>query len=358
MGEAFARGLALDGITTPTAIQVAAIPAILAGKHVVVQSGTGTGKTLAYLLPALQRLSKQPHAKLVVFAPAAELAIQTLRTLERYAPADLSSASLVAGGNIKAQKGRLQKSTRAIVGTPGRILDMVAERRLKGVTMVVLDEPEPILTGKDARFLVEVLSRPPRVQLILAAATLGPQSERLIAELMAENLVRANVADDPLAERIAHYFVSVRHAGAKDVRLARFLETNACQRAIVFANEGPTLRHLFRYLSEQGLSPVTVSQERAKLSCQQALAAFAKAEARVLLTTDTAATGLDIPEVDWVFHYELPHSAKAYRHRAGRTGRAGRAGSSVAIVTENEVPLLERYERELGIEFRRFGTRE
>lgn len=355
VAEPLARGLAIDGITTPTAVQTAAIPAILAGHHVVVQSATGTGKTLAYVLPLLQRLRQNPEQRLVIFAPATELAVQTLRTVERYAGADISATALVAGGNIRQQKSRISKTTRVIVGTPGRILEMYAERRIKGVTTVVLDEPEPILASKDAAFLLEVLSRPPRVQLILAAATLGAQAKRLIAGPMAENLVWTQGTEVPLLAPIDNRFVTVRHVGAKDVRLARFIETNACERAIVFVHEAQTMRHLYRFLSEEGLTTVTLGQERSKLQCQQALGAFGRSEARVLVTTDKAAAGLDIPNVPWVLHYDLPTSTQAYVHRAGRTGRAGKAGTSVAIVSEDELPQLKRYARELGIDLQTFG---
>ncbi len=353
---AVAAGLAKDGIRAPTEVQLAAIPPILEGRHVVIESGTGTGKTLAYLLPILQRLGKCPEGRAVCMAPATELAIQVLRVAERYKEPGLSTAALVTQGNQRLQVTRLQKSTRLIVGTPERILEMYASRKLKGVNLLVLDEPEPTLASRESTFLREVLSRPdPKLQLVFVGATFGAKSEQWIRELMGEGVVRTRVADDPLKTRIEHYFVRLRHDGEKDLALVRFLQQNHCKRAIVFVNQPNLIRHLYRYLSEQNLLPVTVSQDRNKQQCKQALIDFNQSNARVLLTTDQVATGLDVANVEWVLHYELPSSAKAYVHRAGRTGRAGQAGKSVAFVSDADRVQLKRIERELELTFLAYG---
>jgi len=355
--EILRQAFEADGITLPTNVQQQAIPAILAGRHVIVHSGTGTGKTLAYLLPILQRLRLPGSGRVVVFTPATELAMQTLRVAERYKHASVSSAALVATGNVRKQKARVQQSTQLIVGTSGRILEQFAQRKLKGVTTIVLDEPEPILAAAGGDFLREILSRPePKVQLILAAATLGAQTQRLARDFMGETAVHTQVERDPLQDDIAHHFVQVRDETSKDVELARFVTENDCKRSIVFVNQPHLLRHLFRYLSERKLEPVTLSRDRSKFEIQKALAAFRRSEARLLISTDQAMTGMDIRDVPWVLHYELPTSALAYVHRAGRTGRAGKQGRSVAFVTREQRATLSRFERELGIVFSPVGA--
>jgi ATP-dependent RNA helicase DeaD len=349
--ETVLRGFEHDGIRVPTAVQRAAIEPVLTGRHVVIESGTGTGKTLAYVLPLLQRLRRSPEGRVVCFAPAAELAMQTLRTVERYKEPDLKVCSLLSTSNQKQQRARFQQSTRFVVGTPPCILEMYSQRKLKGVTTVVLDEPEPILAGRDAEFLWEVLSRPePKVQLIFAAATFGANAERWIRERMGEDAVRTRIADDPLRSRITHAVVRVRDDATKDRQLASFIEEH-CERAVVFVNQPHLVRHLYRFLNERRLATVTVSHERPKAECKQALADFNRSQKRVLLTTDRAATGLDLPGVDWVLNYELPMSAEAYVHRAGRTARAGKVGQSVLFVTDAERPRLERIARDLQIAF-------
>ncbi len=341
-----------DGISEPTPVQQAAIGPILAGQHVIIQSGTGTGKTLAYLLPLLQKLRAPDSGRCLIFAPATELAMQTLRVADRYKPESLNSGSLVATANPK--KGKVQQSTRLIVGTPGRILEQFAERKLKGVTTIVLDEPDPILATKGADYLREILSRPePKVQLIFAAATLGASAQRLAKEFMGEGVVHTRLAPetDPLSSHIAHRFLHVRTDSTKDISLASFIEEARCKRAIVFVNQPNLIRHLFRFLGERNLKPVSLSTERSKLDRQNALRAFGSSEARVLVTTDQAMTGIDVPDVEWVLHYELPSSALAYVHRAGRTGRAGKSGTSVVLVTREDRPMQDRIEKELGLRF-------
>jgi len=341
-----------DGISAPTAVQQAAIAPILAGQHVIIQSGTGTGKTLAYLLPILQRLRNSDSGRSLIFAPATELALQTQRVADRYKHPSINTGALVSTTNAKKQKAKVTQSTRLIVGTPGRILDQFAERKLKGVTTIVLDEPDPILATPGADYLREILSRPePKVQLIFAAATLGANARRLADEFMGDARVHTQVAEDPLHTSISHQYLNVRTESTKDIQLAHFIEEAKCKRAIVFVNQPNLIRHLYRFLSERNLKPVSLSTDRSKLDRQLALRAFGAAEARVLITTDQAMTGIDIPDVEWVLHFELPSSGLAYVHRAGRTGRAGKSGHSVVFVTREDRPRQERIAKELNIRF-------
>jgi superfamily II DNA/RNA helicase len=343
-----------DGISVPTPVQLSAIPPILAGEHVIIQSGTGTGKTLAYLLPILQRLRAADSGRSLIFAPATELALQTQRVADRYKHPSINTGALVSTTNARKQKAKVTQSTRLIVGTPGRILEQFAERKLKGITTIVLDEPDPILATKGADYLREILSRPePKVQLIFAAATLGTHARRLAEEFMGDARVHTPVSKtaDPLLTTITHQYMNVRSESTKDIQLSHFIEETKCKRAIVFVNQPNLIRHLFRFLDERRLKPVSLSTDRSKLDRQNALRAFTASEARVLITTDQAMTGIDIPDVEWVLHFELPSSALAYVHRAGRTGRAGKSGHSVVFVTREDRPQQERIAKELGIRF-------
>ncbi|HEU5073017.1 MAG TPA: DEAD/DEAH box helicase [Polyangiaceae bacterium] len=347
--ETLAAAFSKDGIIEPTPVQRAAIAPILAGQHCVLESGTGTGKTLAYLLPVLQKLATDPTGRTVIMAPSAELAIQILNVARRYKEASVSVAAAVAGQSHKKAKDRLQKSTRLVVGSPGRLLELFSERKLKGVTTLVLDEPDPILVGDVPRALREILSRPePKLQLVVAGATLGPKTQSLLAEV-ADEVARVSIrADAPLQNDILHFYVRV-DGEQKEVDLARFIERQACERAIVFVSEPRHTGHLFRYLTDHRLRPVTLSDERTKQQRSAALSAFIAGKARVLITTDAAARGIDVPGIEWVLQYGLPGSAPAYVHRAGRTGRAGRRGTSVSFVTERELPILQRFAKELQI---------
>ena len=287
----------------------------------------------------------------MILTPATELAMQIARTATLFKEDSLTMATAVSSVKHGRQKQRLNKSTRLIIGTPGRILELYADKKLKGVTTMVLDEPDPILTSSSGSYLREVLSRPePKVQLIMAAATFGPQAEALIAERMGDDYAHIEPQDDPMRDQIEHHYVGLKGSTGKDVTLARFLEENDCAQAIVFVNKGKVISHLYRYLNEHGHPTVTLSEERSQKQRKEAMAAMRQGHARVLVTTDAAGRGLDFSDVPWVFHYDMPTSANSYVHRVGRTGRAGKQGTSVAILSDKERPLMKRYARELKID--------
>ncbi len=186
---------------------------------------------------------------------------------------------------------------------------------------------------------------------ILAGATMGPQAEALSRRLMGVDPIRTRTNDAPLLTHIIHSVEIVSTGAASDICLARYLKRHKCRRALVFVNRPNLIRHLYRHLLKCDLNPVSLSPERSKQQRRQAIAGFRKDKTSVLLATDSAARGLDLPELEWVLHYELPPSAEAYLHRAGRTGRAGRRGHSVVLVSASKRYLVERYAKELGIKF-------
>lgn len=349
--ERVTAALKADAITAPSSVQAAAIPAILSGQHVLMHASTGSGKTLAYLLPVLQRLREPDGRRVVVFSPGTELAMQTLRVANAYKADEVTTGSAVATTSQRRQRERVQRSTRLVIGTPDRLLEMFAGGNLKNVHTIVLDELEPILSGPGTDFLFDLLSRSePKVQLIVASATLGPRSTAFVERFM-PGCVRVEPKETALTQTIAHHFVRVPMGRSRDVVLARFLQENHCRRAIVFASDPPQASHLYHFLLEHGLSPVTVTHDRSKNDRREGLDAFRDGRARVLIVSDAVARGLDVPGIEWVFHYDLPRSAQVYVHRAGRTGRAGAKGTSVALVDERAWSTLKGMGKELGITF-------
>ncbi|HSI03511.1 MAG TPA: DEAD/DEAH box helicase [Myxococcota bacterium] len=352
--EHVAAALKKAGIREASEIQRAAAAPILAGKDVLIQSATGTGKTLAYLLPLLQRMRGDEAFRLLVLAPSPELAIQILRVAEAFAGPGITGASLVGGANPDRQRERLKKHPRVIVGTPGRVIEMIFDRRLKVAQMsaVVLDETDEILSPANEKNLREIASRPEfKPQLVFTSATFAPRAEQLAKDLMREGYVRLAPATQPLPSKVEHYFTTFDER-RKEVWLARLLDKHRIKRALVFVNKLETVGHLYRFLNESGVRAVTVSSERKKRGREQAIRDFKKGDARVLIATDTAARGLDVPGLDWVVHYDVARDKDIYVHRIGRTGRAGRSGTSVMMVAKQEMFLLGRYNDELGVELR------
>lgn len=350
--EVVKAALAADRIQGANAVQAEAIPAILEGKHVLMHASTGTGKTLAYLLPILQRLRVDDGKRAVVFAPGTELAMQTQRVANAYKHEEVTVGAAVATSNSRRQRERVQRSTRLVIGTPDRLIEMFQGGKLKSVYTIVFDELEPILSGPDAEFLYALLSRSePKVQIIVASATMGPRSLAFAERFLATDCVTVRAPTNVLAGQISHHFERVPAGRSREVVLARLLQEHKARQAIVFVSDANQQSFLFHYLREHGHAPVTVTEERGKTDRREGLRAFREGQARVLLVSDVTARGLDVPGVEWVLHYDLPRSPQVYVHRAGRTGRAGEHGRSVALVDDEARGWLRKLSRELGIEF-------
>ena len=347
--------LAKEGITAPTPIQVAACAPIVAGKDTVVQATVGTGKTLAYLLPLLSKIAADPKARLLIMAPTPELAVQILRVVELYKPLGTSSLGLIGGANLERQKDKLKKHPAILVGTPGRILDLWESKKIKLPTLsaVVLDESDEILASEHHGAITELLQDPAlRAQKICVSATFGPGVRYLTDHIMAEDYVKAEAGDALLSPTIRH--LSVRYdPRRKDVSLLQLLDAHHIKQALLFVNKRIHVPHLYRFLNEHDVPCVGLSAERDKRSREQAMVAFRKGQARILVATDAAARGIDIKALPWVIHYEPARDVDTYVHRAGRTGRAGQPGTSVTMVAPEEMHLLRRYSRALGITFDR-----
>lgn len=347
LDEGVRRALTADGIDSLTSVQKRTATAILAGDHVLLHAGTGTGKTLAYLLPVLQMLATDRIRRAVVVAPGAELAMQCHRVASTYAAEGVTTGAVIATSNRKRERKRINKSTRLIVGTPDRILPMFREGKLKGVELIVFDELEPVLAARGSDFFRELLKRSePRYQLVVATATRGPRSESFISAFMADaNAIQSDAS--PLHDQIRHLVVRGRD---KTLVLTRFLQEYKCRRAMVFVSDTGQRSHLFHHLNDKGITTVTVSRDRTKPQRQRALEAFRAGRADVLLTTDASARGLDITGLPWVLHYDLPPGPDAYVHRAGRTGRANERGTSVLFVDDHDRTLLARLRDVLKLE--------
>jgi len=350
LDDAQRAALAAEGIRAPNEVQIAAWGPIDGGQSVVLHAGTGTGKTLAYLLPVLQQLQATPDLRAVIVAPGTELVMQTARLARALAPEGVSVAVAAATTNRRRQKKRVVNSTRLILGTPDRIAELFAKKKLKGVRLLVLDELDPILATAASDFLDTWLVRSePQVQVVIASATLGRRSEGFI-ERHLPDVVRVEPEAQPLTGAITHRLVVVRGQG-KDVALARFVEQQKVRRAMVLCSDPRLLSHLRRYLDEHGLRSVHVDRRGGKQARKRGLDAFRDGEVRLLLTTDAIARGLDVPEVDWVLHYDLPRAPEVYVHRAGRTGRAGREGTSVVFAEDEVLGHVRKLSKILGLDF-------
>lgn len=363
VGPELVAALARQQITEPTAIQIAALPILLAGKDAYLNAETGTGKTLAYLLPIFRRLDAQQEAtQAVIVAPTHELAIQIQRQccdLGQNAGWRIRSLLLIGGTSMERQIDKLKTRPHIVVGSPGRIHELIGMGRLKtpAIRSVVIDEADRSLAGESLSAIRAIIGAAPRGrQLIFASATEQRESTEAIAKL-APDLVMVQTGTAQVNEDIEHLYL-VCEARDKPEVLRKLLHALRPERALVFVHRNETAENVAAKLAHHRIPVADLHAARDKRDRKAAMDDFRSARAHVLISSDVAARGLDIQGVTHVINLDVPTQSKAYLHRVGRTGRAGARGQAVTLMTRDEVRLVRRYERELGIVMRQVCVRE
>lgn len=354
--EKVAEVLAKQGITEPMAIQTQAIPKILAGSNIIGQAPTGTGKTLAYLLPAMQKIAADiKQAQVMILAPTYELAMQITniaRDLIAAGKLGIKVQGLIGGANIARQIDKLKEKPQLIVGSAGRIIELNRKGKLKlqQVKLLVLDEFDRLLDDQNLATTAELVRLlPPARQVVMFSAT-APRKALSRADFLdqPEQIV---VKENPQqTARENFYLVTPFRAKIDTVRkLTRNLEV---KRGLVFINKTYDAEKTLARLRYEGLSVESLLGHSNKQARQKAIADFKSGKVKLLLATDLAARGLDIPDIDYVFNLDLPENAQIYQHRAGRTARAGAKGAVVTLADIKEAYKLSNLEKSLGIEFK------
>lgn len=346
--------LAKQGITEPMDIQVAALPALLAGKDAYINSETGTGKTLAYLLPLFCRIDlKLAATQVIVVAPTHELAIQIQRQscdLAKNSGLPIRTLLLIGGTSMARQIDKLKKKPHIVVGSPGRIRELIGMNKLKpqSVKTVVIDEADRLLCGDGIESTRAIIRAAPRKQqMIFVSATEQPESAGEIV-VLAPEVVMLRTAAAPVNPNIEHYYLVCEEREKPD-ELRKLLHALQPEHAIVFVHRDETAENVAAKLAHHKVPVADLHGAREKNERKQAMEDFRSARVRVLIASDLAARGLDIQGVTHIFNMDVPTQSKAYLHRVGRTARAGAKGYAVSLLTEQEVRLVRRYESELGI---------
>jgi superfamily II DNA/RNA helicase len=355
MAPAWVNALAAEGISEPTPIQRQAIAAITAGGDTYVSSETGTGKTLAYLLPLLGQLDAEGKAlQVMVLVPTHELALQIrgqVSTLAQAAGSEIRSQVLVGGTSMRRQLEQLKAKPHLIAGTAQRVLELIKMRKLKVHTVrcVVIDEADRMLTNPVLGTVQAILHATPRSrQLVFVSATQQAQS-RQQADALAPNLVMIDTGGDRVSETIEHLYVVIEERKKPDL-VRRLIHAIKPERALVFVHRNARAEELAGKLAFHKMRAVWIHGAASKIERQNALRAFRSGQAQVLISSDLSARGMDLPGVTHVFNLDPPTQSQDYLHRAGRTGRAGAQGCSVLLLDPRETRLVTRYQRELGIE--------
>jgi ATP-dependent RNA helicase DeaD len=350
-------------ITQPTPIQIASYPVLMAGKDAYLHAETGTGKTLAYLVPLFARLdAAQPVTQVVIVAPTHELAIQIHRQscdLAQNAGWPIRSVLLIGGTATDRQIEKLKKKPHLVVGSPGRINELIERGKLKmkEVRSIVIDEADRLLNDESVDSIRSIVDAAPGSrQLVFASATLESQSTEALEALAPQiEMLRAGAA--AVNENIQHLYVVCEERDKPD-ELRKLLHALNPERAIVFVHRNDVAERVAGKLAHHHIEVADLNAALNKVDRKHAMDGIRSGALRVLIASDVAARGLDVKGVSHVFNLDVPTMSKAYLHRVGRTGRAGANGTAVSLMTEVEARLVRRYEEELGITMQRVRMRE
>ncbi|MDD5491767.1 MAG: DEAD/DEAH box helicase [bacterium] len=322
---------------TPTPIQYKAIPIATEGKDMIGIAQTGTGKTLAFAIPMIQRLS-QKNGRGLVLVPTRELAIQVNDVFQRLVPAfNMRTAVLIGGASLINQIIELRKNPRIIIATPGRLIDLLDRQniRLDDATILVLDEADRMLDMGFAPQIDRILKNVPRErQTMLFSATM-PQEIVKIATHHMKLPVRVEMARaGTAAEKVTHELFFVRKE--EKAELLKKVLAQYHGSVLVFCRTKHGTRKVARHVRSMGYNSAEIHSDRTLGQRQEAMAGFKSGRYRVLVATDIAARGIDVVGIEVVINYDLPDEAENYVHRIGRTGRAGHPGHAIAFATPEQ----------------------
>jgi ATP-dependent RNA helicase RhlE len=346
------RAVADKGYATPSPIQSQAIPAVLSGRDLIAGAQTGTGKTAAFILPMLQRLTeaaltgRTPRA--LVLTPTRELAAQVAESAREYGKYLRVRTAVVFGGvSINPQIDTLRSGCDLLIATPGRLLDLAEQRAvdLREVRYFVLDEADRMLDMGFIHAIRRVLKLlPPQRQNLLFSATYSDEIRELAQRFLRDPVVVEVAPRNATADRVdqAVYRVSKEH---KRHLLAHLIEAGNWHQVLVFTRTKHGANRLAQQLEGSGIRSAAIHGNKSQGARVRALADFKENRVTALVATEVAARGLDIKELPHVVNYELPNVPEDYVHRIGRTARAGGTGSAVSLVAPDEAPLLKDIER-------------
>jgi superfamily II DNA/RNA helicase len=352
------KALGQCGHNTPTAVQAQSIPKILTGRDLIASAQTGTGKTAAFVLPALQRLStadapgRKRGPRVLVLSPTRELAGQTAQAARTYGKyLKVHSVAIFGGMPFGEQIRALSQMPEIIIATPGRLIDHIWRGRidLSTVELFVLDEADRMLDMgfmDDVKFISEAM--PENCQTVLFAATLGNETRKL-AEKFMKDPDRVEIAPGELThekiEQRLHMADSLQH---KNRLLRHLCADSTVTRAIIFSATKRDADSLAHELSAQGHKTAALHSDMSQTIRNRTVANLRLGKIRLLVATDVAARGLDIKGISHVINFDLPRSAEDYVNRIGRTGRAGESGIAISFASRGDLPYLARIESYLG----------
>ena len=347
------RATADVGYESPTAIQAATIPALMAGSDVVGLAQTGTGKTAAFAIPILSKIEVTSTAtQALVLAPTRELALQVAEAFSRYGAhlPKINVLPIYGGSSYGVQLAGLRRGAQVVVGTPGRVIDHLERGTLdlSRVDYLVLDEADEMLTMGFAEDVERILSETPEYkQVALFSATMPPAIRKLTKKYLHDPVEITAKSKTATAENISQRYIQV-FGPRKMEALTRLLEVEPFEAMIVFVRTKQATEEVAERLRARGFSAAAINGDIPQAQRERTIAALKNGGSKgidILVATDVAARGLDVDRISHVLNYDIPHDTESYVHRIGRTGRAGRSGTAVLFVSPRERHLLKAIEK-------------
>ena len=339
------------GYETPTPIQMQTIPLLLAGKNLLGTAQTGTGKTAAFTLPLLSRLSFEgKNPQILILTPTRELAIQVSEAIAKYSGfmRDFHVVPVYGGQDMGIQLRALKRKTQIVVATPGRLIDHLERKTidLSGVQALVLDEADEMLDmgfQEDVEYILE--ATPENAQRALFSATMPTAVQKIVSTYLGDYETIKIASKTATVEKIHQRYLSVRQEHKMEA-LTRVLEGEEFDGMLIFVRTKQATAEIAEKLEARGFDAVPLSGDLAQSLRERTINRLKEGKIDIVVATDVAARGLDVERITHVLNYDIPYDTESYVHRIGRTGRAGREGNAILFVTPRETRLLSMIEKE------------
>lgn len=347
-----AHAVSLMGFDFATPVQSEAIPVIRTGVDVIARSQTGTGKTVAFAIPAIERVdthAEKPVVQVMILCPTRELALQACEEIKKLArfKEGIRPVAVYGGAPIDKQCIALRRAN-IVVGTPGRVMDHLRRKTLKldHLNMIVLDEADEMLNMGFKEDIETILTgTPPERQTVLFSATMPPAIMKITKEFQKDPTLIEIDKSQVTLENIEQKYVDVPHP-AKKRALAALIQYYQPERAIIFCGTKKMADELTEFLADQGVNAESIHSDIRQAQRTTTMHNFKTGKTALLIATDIAARGIDVSNVEYVINYDLPQNTESYVHRIGRTGRAGKSGCSITICgSKREVGMMRQMAR-------------
>ncbi|MDT0294265.1 DEAD/DEAH box helicase [Mesonia ostreae] len=353
------KGLNELKIFTPTEIQEEAIPLLLNNEtDFVGLAQTGTGKTAAYGLPVLHKIdAEKPQIQALILSPTRELVLQIKKQLfkfTKYSEDKIFTEAVYGGEKIDIQIKNLKRPTHIVVATPGRLVDLMerGDIKLTSVTTLILDEADEMLSMGFKDDLTKIIRETGRQKSTwLFSATMPEGIQQIVKKYMSPKAPRVETNRKSLInENITHQFIRVTRSN-KEAILVNLLDSKKEERGIIFTRTKANAQQVTKLLKEEGFSVEALEGNMQQKEREKAMRAFKKENIQFMVSTDVSARGIDVQDLGFVIHYQLPEQLEYYTHRSGRTARAGKTGFSIALVLPHEIELMKDISKKLEIQF-------